>query len=150
MAGDVEDRKSTSGVLFCFGRSLVSWQSQKQPMVALLSCEAEYIAASTAACQGIWLGRLLGSFYGKAASVATIHIDNQSTIQLCKNPVFHGQSKHIETRFHFIRDCVESGQFTLRKIHTDDQLTDILTKVLGRDRSKLLRSKLGVIDVRNN
>ncbi|WVZ83459.1 hypothetical protein U9M48_030605 [Paspalum notatum var. saurae] len=150
MAGDMDGRRSTSGVLYCLGRSPVSWQSQKQSVVALSSCEAEYIAASTAACQGIWLGRLLGSFYGKSAGVVTIYIDNQSSIQLCKNPVFHGRSKHIETRFHFIRDCVEGGQVTVRKIHTDDQLADILTKALGKVRFQVLRSKLGVVDVRNN
>ncbi|OAE29317.1 hypothetical protein AXG93_3102s1440 [Marchantia polymorpha subsp. ruderalis] len=92
MAGNVDDCKSTTGVLFCFGNTPVTWHSQKQPMVALSSCEAEYIAASTAACQGLWLGSLLGSFYGKAASIATIFIDNQSAIQLCNNPVFHGRS----------------------------------------------------------
>ncbi|WVZ83650.1 hypothetical protein U9M48_030778 [Paspalum notatum var. saurae] len=150
MAGDMDGRRSTSGVLYCLGRSLVSWQSQKQSVVALSSCEAGYIVASTAACQGIWLGRLLGSFYGKSAGVVTIYIDNQSSIQLCKNPVFHGRSKHIETRFHFIRDCVKGGQVTVRKIHTDDQLVDILTKALGKVRFQVLRSKLGVVDVRNN
>ncbi|WVZ95469.1 hypothetical protein U9M48_041230 [Paspalum notatum var. saurae] len=146
MAGDMDGRRSTSGVLYCLGRSPVSWQSQKQSVVALSCCEAEYIAASTVACQGIWLGRLLGSFYGKSAGVVTIYIDNQSSIQLCKNPVFHGRSKHIETRFHFIRDCVEGGQVTVRKIHTDDQLADILTKALGKVRFQVLRSKLGVVD----
>ncbi|KAJ1274997.1 hypothetical protein BS78_05G102800 [Paspalum vaginatum] len=128
-------------VLFCLGRSPVSWQSQKQPVVALSSCEAEYIAAATVSCQGIWLGQLLGSFYGKAASIATINIDNQSTIQLCKNPVFHGRSKHIETQFHFIRDCVEGGQVVIRKIHIDDQLADMLTKSLGKERFKNVEIK---------
>ncbi|WVZ48804.1 LOW QUALITY PROTEIN: hypothetical protein U9M48_000211 [Paspalum notatum var. saurae] len=128
MAGDVDGRRSTSGVLFCFGRS-------------------PYMAASAAACQGIWLGRLLGSFYGKSASVATIYIDNQLAIQLCKNPVFHGRSKHIETRFHFIRDCVDGAVW---KIHTDEQLADILTKALDKVRFKVLRSKLDVVAVRNN
>ncbi|WVZ51069.1 LOW QUALITY PROTEIN: hypothetical protein U9M48_002253 [Paspalum notatum var. saurae] len=146
MASDADDRKSTSGVLFRLGRSPVSWQSQKQPVVALSSCEAQYIAAAMAACQGIWLGRLLGSFYVKAAGVATINIDNQSTIQLCKNPVFHDRSKHIETRFHFIRDCVEGGHVVIWKIHTNDQLEDILTKSLGKVRFQVLRSKLGVVD----
>ncbi|XP_014660662.1 uncharacterized protein LOC106804323 [Setaria italica] len=150
MAGDVEDRKSTTSVLFCLGRAPVTWQSQKQPVVALSSCEAEYIAASTAACQGIWLGRLLGSFYGRAASVANIHIDNQSAIQLCKNPVFHGWSKHIDTCFHYIRECVEGGRVAIHKIHTDDQLADILTKPLGRVRFQHLRLKIGVVDIGNN
>lgn len=71
LAGDVDDRRSTSGVLFCLGGIPVSWQSQKQPVVALSSCEAEYIVATTAACQGIWLGHLLENFYGKKGSSTT-------------------------------------------------------------------------------
>ena len=149
MAGDVDDRKSTSGILFCLGDAPVSWQSQKQPVVALSSCEAEYIAASLAACQGIWLRRLIGKFYGRDAVAATIYVDNQSAIQLCKNPVFHGRSKHIETRFHYIRECVDGGQVAIHKIHTDNQLADILTKALGRVRFLHLRSKLGIVDIRD-
>jgi hypothetical protein len=126
MSGDVDDRKSTLGVLFLLGRNPVTWQSQKQKVVALSSCEAEYIAAMTAACQGAWLGRLLGDLLGKKDDIATIFVDNKSAIQLCKNPVFHDRSKHIETRFHF-RKCVD-----VEYIGIEDQLADILTKALGR------------------
>lgn len=150
MAGDVDDCKSTTGVLFCFGNKPVTWCSQKQTVVALSSCEAEYIAASSAVCQGLWLGSLLGSLYGKGASVATILIDNQSAIQLCKNPVFHGRSKHIKTRFHFIRESVEGGEVVVEKVHTNDQLADIFTKSLGRVRFLELRSKIGIINVHDN
>ena len=96
MAGDVNDRKSTSGMIFFLGGSPVSWQSQKQKVVALSSCEAEYIAATTAACQGVWLKQLLVELTGKGVGAAVIRVDNKSVIQLCKNLVFHGRSKHIE------------------------------------------------------
>ena len=119
-------------------------------MVALSSCEAEYIAASTAACQGIWLGQLLGTFYSKAATVAKLHVDNQSAIQLCRNPVFHGRSKHIETRFHFIRECVEGGKIVVQHVSTDAQLADIMTKSLGRVQFQNLRLKIGVMDLKDN
>ena len=119
-------------------------------MVALSSCEAEYIAAASAACQGIWLGRLLGCSYGKAPSIATIFIDNQSAIQLCKNPVFHGRSKHIETRFHFIRESVENGKVAVQHVNTDDQLADIMTKPLGRVRFQQLRLKIGIVDIKEH
>lgn len=98
MAGDVDDRKSTSGVLFLFAGSPVTWQSSKQRVVTLSSCEAEYVAATTVACQGVWLGRLIGDLLGADPEVATIFIDNKAALQLCKNPVFHDRSKHIETR----------------------------------------------------
>jgi hypothetical protein len=150
MAGDIDDRKSTSGMLFMIGRKPVTWQSQKQKVVALSSCEAEYIAATTGACQGVWLGRLLGDLLDKKNDTATMFVDNKSAIQLCKNPVFHDRSKHIETRFHFIRECVEDGKIDVEYIGTEDQLADILTKALGRIQFQSLRERIGVIAIKSN
>jgi len=150
LAGYQDDRKSTSGGAFFLGQSPVAWHSIKQPVVALSSCEAEYIAATSAACQLIWLGQLLGSLYSKAATVAELLIDNQSAIQLCKNPVFHGRSKHIETRFHFIRESVENGKVAVRHVNTDDQLADIMTKPLGRVRFQQLRLKIGIVNIKEH
>jgi hypothetical protein len=110
MAGDVDSRKGTTGVLFFLGDRPVSWQSQKQKVVAPSSCEAEYIAATTAACQGIWLARLLGDFTGEGPKAAKLRVDNKSAISLIKNPVDHDRSKHIDLRFHFIRECMEKKQ----------------------------------------
>lgn len=92
LAGDVDTRKSTTGVFFFLGDNLITWQSQKQKVVALSSCEAEYIAATTAACQGVWLARLLAELKGEEADAVTLNVDNQSAIQLSKNPVFHDRS----------------------------------------------------------
>ena len=78
-------------------------------MVALSSCEAEYIAATSAACQGMWLGRLLKELHGKEVNPVRLNIDNKSAIALAKNPVHHDHSKHIDMRFHFIRECVQKG-----------------------------------------
>jgi hypothetical protein len=86
LAGDVDSRKSTSGVIFFLGERAISWQSVKQKVVALSSCEAEYIAAATASCQGVWLGRLLGELMNTAASRPLLKIDNKSAISLIKNP----------------------------------------------------------------
>jgi hypothetical protein len=97
MAGDVNDRKNTTGLVFFLGQGPVSWQSQKQQVVALSSCEAEYIAAATAACQGTWLSRLLGELMNEEPRTPKMLIDNKSAIALCKNPVFHERSKHIDT-----------------------------------------------------
>ena len=149
MAGNIDDRKSTSGALFTLGGCPVSWQSQKQKVVALSSCEAEYIAATTAACQGVWLDRLLSELTEKNSSKpATIFVDNKSAIQLSKNPVFHDRSKHIEVRFHFIRESIEQGKIAVEYIRTEDQLADILTKPLGRVKFQDLHARIGVVDVK--
>lgn len=75
-------------------------------------------------------------------------IDNQSAIQLSKNPVFHDRSKHIETRYHYIRECIEEGRVQVEFIGTNEQLADILTKALGRDRFIELRSKIGLLEIK--
>ncbi|XP_039824776.1 secreted RxLR effector protein 161-like [Panicum virgatum] len=110
LAGDIDSRKSTSSIIFFLGESPISWQSAKQKVVALSSCEAEYIAAATAACQGVWLARLLAEILNSVVSKPVLRVDNKSTISLVKNPVHHDRSKHIDTRFHLIREYAHNGQ----------------------------------------
>jgi hypothetical protein len=144
MGGDVDTRKSTTGVLYFFGSCAVSWQSQKQKVVALSSCEAEYIAGSTATCQGLWLSQLLAELKSEKRKSFKLKMDSQSAIALSKNPVFHERSKHIDVRFHFIRDCLENGLLDVEHVRTEEQLADILTKPLGRDKFCELGVLLGV------
>ncbi|XP_034569874.1 secreted RxLR effector protein 161-like [Setaria viridis] len=129
-AGDVDSRKSTSKVIFFLGDSPISWQSAKQKVVALSSCEAEYIAAATAACQAVWMARLLAEILNTVVSRPVLRVDNKSTISLVKNPVHHDRSKHIDTRFHLIRDYAQNGHIEVKFIRTDEQLGDVLTKPL--------------------
>jgi hypothetical protein len=150
LAGDVDDRKSTSGSVFLLGTSLVTRGSQKQRVVALSSCEAEYIASANTACQGIWLSRLLGGLLGIPTPKVNLLVDNKSAIALSKNPVHHDRSKHIDTRYHFIRDCVDRGEVDIDHVSTAEQLADILTKALGRVRFVELRHQLGVIEVQHD
>jgi hypothetical protein len=89
MAGDIDTRKSTNGVLFFFGGNPVTWQSTKQRIMAMSSCEAEYIAAAAGARQGVWLTQLVGDLTGEEAGAPELCINNQLTIALCKNPLFH-------------------------------------------------------------
>ena len=131
-AGDSNDRKSTSGHIFFFGGMAVSWSSQKQSIVALSSCEAEYIAATSATCQAVWLSRLLGELMKDEAMKAKLLVDNQSAITLSKNPVHHNRTKHIDTRYHFVRQCVEEKKIEVEFIRSEDQLADIFTKALGK------------------
>jgi hypothetical protein len=144
MAGDVDDTKSTSGMIFFLGDNPAAWSSQKQRVVALPSYEAEYIAGTGAACQGVWLRRLLEELIGTKVVVPRIKMDNQSVIALGKNPVLHNRSKHIKTKYHFIRECVEHRKICLEFVGTHDQLADILTKPLARVRFQELRGRIGV------
>jgi hypothetical protein len=88
LAGDMDTSKSTTGVAYFLGKNLISWQSQKQKVVALSTCEAEYMAASIASCQGIWLARLLGDIRNTTVDGVELKLDNQSALALMKNPVF--------------------------------------------------------------
>jgi len=105
VAGDVGTSKSTSEVLFFLSNCLVSWHSIKQKVVALSSCEAEYIAASTAATQALWLSRLLAELLGRHVEVVELKVDSKSALALAKNLVFHERSKPIRIKYHFIRNC---------------------------------------------
>jgi hypothetical protein len=146
-AGDIDDRKSTTGVIFFLGTSPVSWLSQKQRVVAISSCEAEYMASTAAACQGVWLARLLGEMLNEEPVKPKLFIDNKSAISLAKNPVFHDRSKHIDIRYHFIRECVEQGRIDINYIRTNDQLADVLTKALGRLMFQELRRRIGMTEL---
>jgi hypothetical protein len=133
--------------MFFLGNNLVSWQSQKQRVVSISSCEAEYVAATTAACQGIWLARLLGEIKVEDARSVVLNVDNKSTISLSKNPVFHDRSKHIEIRYHFIRECVENGKVQIEFVRSEEQLADVLTKALGRGKLQEQRMKIGMVEL---
>jgi hypothetical protein len=143
-AGDIDDRKSTTGVLYYYGDCPVSWTSQKQKIVAQSSCEAEYVAAALGACQGVWLSRLVSELLGGETAKFTLKVDNQSAISLCKNPVFHERSKHIDVRYHFVRSCFEQGKLELEHVRTEEQHADILTKSLARFRFQELKEKIGM------
>ena len=131
-AGDCNYRKSTSRHIFSFSGMAVIWSSQKQSVVALSSCEAEYIAATTATCQAVWMNRLIGELMNNEEIKVKLMVDNQSEIMLSKNPVHHNRTKHIDIPYHFIRECVEDKKIEIVFIRTEDQLVDIFTKALER------------------
>nr|GEW95939.1 zinc finger, CCHC-type [Tanacetum cinerariifolium] len=146
---NIDGGKGTTGIVFYFGNSTISWSSQKQPTVALSSCESEFMAATAAtACQALWLQRLLNALTSWKEEKVTIIVDNKSAIALMKNPVFHGRSKHIDIRYHFIRECVEKNQIEVEHISGDLQRADILTKALARIKFAEMRELLGVKELK--
>ncbi|GJS21486.1 zinc finger, CCHC-type containing protein [Tanacetum coccineum] len=120
---------------------------QKQPTVALSSCESEFMAATGEACQALWLKRLLSELTGWEEKRITLKVDNVSAIALVRNPVFHGRSKHIDICYHFIRECVENGHINVEHISGELQRADILTKALPRLKFVTMRQMLGVQDL---
>ncbi|RDY06163.1 hypothetical protein CR513_09892, partial [Mucuna pruriens] len=115
-----------------------------QAIVTLSTCEAEYVAGTSCMCQAIWLRRLLKEFNMNQEESTKIHIDNKSAQILAKNLVFHEQSKHIDTRYHFIRECIIKKEVDLVHVNTQDQVVDIFTKPLKFEDFRRLRARLGV------
>ena len=145
-AGSPSDRKSTSGGILSIRSTIVSWYNREQISLALSSVEAEYMAASLAACEAIWMRKILFGLFGSHLDPTVIHCDNQSCIKLSINPVFHDRSKHIDIRYHHIRDCVQQKIVLLQYIPTEDQVADILTKAFTRRKFEYHRDKIGVKD----
>ena len=147
IAGDIDGRRSTSGVLIFLRSTPISWLSLKQKVVVLSTCEAEYVATATTACQVVWLRRLLGELTSVEAHPPALMVDNQFAIALVKNPVLHDRSKHIDVKFHFLRDCVDGGQIVIEFVKTGRQLADVLTKPLGHLQFTELKKMIGIVEV---
>ncbi|GJV46222.1 hypothetical protein Tco_1430758 [Tanacetum coccineum] len=142
-AGCQDTRRSTSGSMQLLGDRLVSWSSKRQKSAAISSTEAEYIALSGCCAQILWMRSQLTD-YGFGFNKIPMYCDNKSVIALCCNNVQHSRSKHIDIRFHFIKEHVENGVIELYFINTEYQLADIFTKALGRKRIEFLINKLGM------
>ncbi|GJR24016.1 retrovirus-related pol polyprotein from transposon TNT 1-94 [Tanacetum coccineum] len=142
-AGCQDTRRSTSGSIQLLGDRLVSWSSKRQKSAAISSTEAEYIALSGCCAQVLWMRSQLTD-YGFGFNKIPMYRDNKSAIALCCNNVQHSRSKHIDIRFHFIKEHVENGVIELYFVNTEYQLADIFTKALGRERIEFLINKLGM------
>ncbi|GKA56334.1 retrovirus-related pol polyprotein from transposon TNT 1-94 [Tanacetum coccineum] len=142
-AGCQDTRHSTSGSMQLLGDRLVSWSSKRQKSDAISSTEAEYIALSGCCAQILWMRSQLTD-YGFGFNKIPMYCDNKSAIALCCNNVQHSRSKHIDIRFHFIKEHVENGVIELYFVNTEYQLADIFTKALGRNRIEFLINKLGM------
>ena len=149
-ACDVDDLKSTSGLIFFYGSKPIAWNCSKQKVIALSSCEAEYISSTMAVCQGIWISRFMSELSGCVEKRFDLCIDNKSAIEISRNPVHHGRTKHIEVRYHFIRKCVEDGKVNLRYLRTEDQVADLFTKSLGISKFCEFRKEIGIARVRRS
>ena len=142
--GDLDDRRSTSGYVFQIGGTAISWRSKKQASVALSTAEAEYIALASTAQESLWLQQLVTDLQKVSPKPMVLFEDNQSAISMTKNPQFHGRSKHIAIKYHFIREQVSSGKVKLQYCRTNDMVADIMTKGLNGEQFEKLRLMAGV------
>eukprot|EP00253_Pinus_taeda_P023024 PITA_23024 len=146
-AGDPDDRKSTSSYVFTLGSGPITWACKKQAAISLSSAEAEYRGAVEASKEALWLRQILSEFGFEQQHPTTLWCDNQSAIQLCKDPVQHQRSKHIELHMHFIRKLIHDHVLEVQYCSTDDQGADIFTKALTEAKFTKLRYMLGVQEV---
>ena len=146
-AGDINDRKSTSGYLFMMSGAATSWKSRKQTCVALSTAEAEYVALAGATQEATWMRQLLEDLYHEQKEPTVIREDNQAAIAIAQQPHSHSKMKHIDIRYHFVREKVQDNTIELRYCPTNNMLADILTKGLTHDKFSRLRELSGVKDL---
>ena len=123
---------------------MISWQSKKQTTVAKSSTEAEYVALSIASQEAIWLRRLIEDLEIKLTEPIILFEDNQSAIELSKNPKHHNRTKHIDVSYHFVREQVTAKTLCIKYCRTEEMLADIMTKGLPRPTFEKFRDKLGL------
>ncbi|GKE04483.1 hypothetical protein Tco_1396501, partial [Tanacetum coccineum] len=140
------DRKSTIGGSQFLVKRLISWQFKKQTIVLNSTTKAEYVDAANCCGQVLWIQNQMLD-YGFNFMNTKIFIDNESTICIVKNPIFHSKTKHIEIRHHFIRDCYEKKLIQVIKIHTDHNVADLLIKAFDVSRFNFLIASIRLLNL---
>lgn len=144
-AGNIDDQKSTTGGAFFLGGRLVSWNSKKKSCTSKSTVEAEYVAAYMNCTQAMWMRNILEGLKMQISEPIKILCDNTSAINISKNPVLHTRTKHIELKYHFLREKFQSKGLILEHFPTKEKLADIFTKPLPKTTFEYLRSRLGVV-----
>jgi len=143
---DIDDSQSQSGFVFTINGGVVSWKSSKQETVIDSTTEAEYIAASAAAKEGVWIRRFLIELgvFPNASSPLNLHCDNNGAIAQAREPRNHQKNKHVLRKFHLIREFVKRDEIKMCKIHTDLNVVDPLTKALPRPKHEVHMRAMGI------
>ena len=147
-AGNLDDRRSIIGYAFSIGSGVIAWSNKKQSTIALSSCEAEYQALCAATCEAIWLRRLLNDAGKEQKNPTSIKSDNQSTIKLAYSLVFHKNTKHIDTQFHFFKEKIQLKEIIVEYCKTCDNMDDIVTKPLARVNFILFKDYTDIIYIK--
>ena len=139
-----EHRHTITGYAYILDGGAISWASKKQELVTLSTTEAEYVAATHAAKEGVWLRHLIGEVFCPLLHPTPLYLDNQSAIALTKDGSFHARTKHIDIHYHFIRFAVDNHTFRLIYCPTDSMVADTLTKALPSIKAKHFAASLGL------
>ena len=146
-AGDLNDHKSSSGYISMLSGGAVSWKSRKQTCVALSTAEAEYVALANAAQEVIWMRQLMENLECKQSEPTVVYEDNQAAICIAQNPQHHNKTKHIDIKYHFVREKVADSTIQLKYCPTNEMSADMLTKGITYEKFATLRNKCGVKDM---
>lgn len=146
-AGDVETRRSTTGFVFFLSNGPITWSSARQKLITLSTTESEYVAASAATKEAIWLRKLIKSLEFSCEEPTVLFVDNLNAIRLVKNAEFHKRTKHIDIRYHYIREKAKNNEIRVEHIASEIQRADIFTKALPKERFKMLRESLNMYRV---
>jgi hypothetical protein len=144
--GNKDNGKSTSGYMVMLGSGVVCWSSKLQPIVALSTTEAEYVAGVAAGKEICWVQNLLNELGYTVSAPSTLYIDNQSALSAAKNPEHHGRMKHLDLCFYWLRDKVQSRILQPLYLPSEDMPADLLTKALPRPQVIKLRSMMGLVN----
>ena len=145
-----KDRHLISGYVFFLGRGAITWSSKKQYIIVLSSTESKYIVQTHAAKEVLWLWSFVNEMRGEKDKPLRLNCDNQGAIVLTKDNKFHSQTKHINLRFHFIREAVEDNKLSITYIPTEENMADIFTKALVRPKFEGFVERLGLREVKGS
>lgn len=145
-AGDIDTRRSTSGFV-CLYNGPISWCSELQKCVSLSTAESEYIAGASCVRELVWLKNIFCEILGDSKFKINLFMDNESAIRLTKNPEFHKRSKHIDIKYHFIREKFSENLFKIGHVSTNDMIADIFTKSLPAQKFNFFKEKMNIVSM---
>lgn len=144
-ASDVDKRRSCTGFVTKMSNAAISWSSKRQPIVALSSTEAEYIAISSAVGEIMWLRQMANEMNADMVKKVTLYCDNQSAIKLAESDAFRPRTKHIDIRYHHLREKVDAGIIDIVFTPGEFMTADSLTKAVTKEKHRFCSTQFGLV-----